>query len=539
MVDSEVRKAEVCIDFYTENSRGERVWMQNVPFPYIEDGRKVKSVRLLEKIRESSGIHYKGDQYTHVGMLLKSLSTDRGEAVDFDTLMSALAVLNNEHNYIELFDDDGARVDPYDMDAETVVYLMPIGRILGSINAPDPGDGGNYFPMEVYALKGLLPEYIRQYLESEVDVNIDYDGAGKRKVTVFPVGDGKPGSKIFAYNANGSKLVVSKDSVLINPYSNKKLMLRGEWVGKLRLMLEGKTRFTELGFLETTRFGREVTDILRSLDLEELFPMTVDIVADEMLKLDTAFDPLMKSPREFMKSGADAFGEFFMEQDRDISVARMRQLYTELRINDGDSAAEVLELIGRGENRDAVRKFAMQEAGMLGHSIVSYMDSPVKRFDECTDEELSEALGVRVNRVREALYKLREAGMATSRDEQDEKGWFTFYWSLRPASSMRHSLFSRLRRVLKDIENQLDAEEVTRHFSCRKVTSDDLTPESWLTFEDAKDIDFLAVCGEHAALNEVNSSAVINWLGHRKFWYDTLLGKTTVKPVTKPQEITA
>ena len=120
------------------------------------------------------------------------------------------------------------------------------------------------------------------------------------------------------------------------------------------------------------------------------------------------------------------------------------------------------------------------------------------------ENDIADKLGIRINDVRKALYKLGQHGFVTYTKEKDEekKWWYVYNWQLDKAK-IHYKYVQHLRSILHQKEQQL-ADENTYAFQCRKC-------KRKYEYQDALESGFL--CKECAGLvREVTNSRVISQL---------------------------
>ena len=85
---------------------------------------------------------------------------------------------------------------------------------------------------------------------------------------------------------------------------------------------------------------------------------------------------------------------------------------------------------------------------------------------EITDEEIEAQLGVKLNQVRKALYKLYDTQLVSVRREKDkETGYFIYYWRIHP-DRIDKILQEKRELVLKKLETRLQYEKENMFFHC-------------------------------------------------------------------------
>jgi len=116
--------------------------------------------------------------------------------------------------------------------------------------------------------------------------------------------------------------------------------------------------------------------------------------------------------------------------------------------------------------------------------------STLKMLGEATDDELAQAIEMRLNDVRKALFKLYNHSIVVYNRIRDENtGWFIFRWRLQP-DHVEAYIRSQKIRVLNKLKARLEYEESHDFYTCG-------TPGCRrLTFEEAMDTIFRCpVCG--------------------------------------------
>ncbi len=134
----------------------------------------------------------------------------------------------------------------------------------------------------------------------------------------------------------------------------------------------------------------------------------------------------------------------------------------------------------------------MLENPLVQQVLLDIFDDDVSGFDvldvlieleECTDDEISRQLDLKLNIVRKLLYKLYDARLVNyDREKDEETNWYTYTW--KPAlEKLPDVVKKRVSKVLKDLKEQLEIEENNMFFYCPEC-------EYRFTFEEALDYGF-------------------------------------------------
>ena len=90
----------------------------------------------------------------------------------------------------------------------------------------------------------------------------------------------------------------------------------------------------------------------------------------------------------------------------------------------------------------------------------------LKNKSEISEIEISEKIGLELNRTRSMLYKLHQVNLVKStRKRDEEKGWYTYYWSFKP--EMIPVLIQEIKNTqLDELKNSLSKETGDIRFLC-------------------------------------------------------------------------
>jgi len=145
-----------------------------------------------------------------------------------------------------------------------------------------------------------------------------------------------------------------------------------------------------------------------------------------------------------------------------------------------DPLEELLEFVRSVAGEDGVRVF-----------------KELMRYEDISEEQLTETLGMKPNDVRRALYKLERYGLVRNykiRNEND--GTYIYYWYV-DRETLNRNLLKIKKSVLEKLKRRLESEE-DQYFYC---------PACGLQFsyEEAMGYDFTCPrCGEPLELAESN-----------------------------------
>ncbi len=136
---------------------------------------------------------------------------------------------------------------------------------------------------------------------------------------------------------------------------------------------------------------------------------------------------------------------------------------------------------------------------------------------ETTDEEIEAQLGVKLNQVRKALYKLYDTQLVSVRREKDkETGYFIYYWKIHP-DRIKRILRQKRELVLEKLESRLQYERENMFFHCGNEQC------QRVTFNIAFENDFICEhCG--GKLEHVDNSKIIRVLETRIAEIKNMLG---------------
>jgi len=146
----------------------------------------------------------------------------------------------------------------------------------------------------------------------------------------------------------------------------------------------------------------------------------------------------------------------------------------------------------------------LQELGIVLEGDAEQVFEILEKKDLVNENYVADKLGIRINDVRKALYKLGSYGFVTYTKEKDEekKWWYVYNWQLDRAK-IHYKYVQHLRLILRDKENQL-MDEQRYAFQCRKC-------KRKYEYEDALTQGFL--CRDcSGVVKEVTNSRVISQL---------------------------
>ena len=108
----------------------------------------------------------------------------------------------------------------------------------------------------------------------------------------------------------------------------------------------------------------------------------------------------------------------------------------------------------------------------------------LKEVDETTDDKIATQTGIRLNSVRNILYKLYDHSLVALRRSRDQNtGWFIFHWRLQP-DQLEGFILNQKRRVLEKLETRLRYEENHDFYYCHTLGC------KRIPFEDAMELVF-------------------------------------------------
>lgn len=112
------------------------------------------------------------------------------------------------------------------------------------------------------------------------------------------------------------------------------------------------------------------------------------------------------------------------------------------------------------------QRFLQEIIGEEGMEVVRFLTD-----QETTDEELSEATGIKLNIVRKVLYRLYDYRLASYIRTKDKTiGWYTYTWSL-DLQRIYDILSERKRRILDELTKKLEFETTNIFFCCKSDNS--------------------------------------------------------------------
>ncbi len=107
----------------------------------------------------------------------------------------------------------------------------------------------------------------------------------------------------------------------------------------------------------------------------------------------------------------------------------------------------------------------------------------LEKLKSATEFEVSEEIGIEVNKVRKLLYLLSESNLVGSLRKRDaEKGLYVYYWSFQK-DNVETMIANRQKKKMSSLKEELEKEKNSTFFSCGNGCSR-------LVFEEAVDYDF-------------------------------------------------
>ncbi len=139
--------------------------------------------------------------------------------------------------------------------------------------------------------------------------------------------------------------------------------------------------------------------------------------------------------------------------------------------------------------------------GEIGRRVVEVL---LERGEEVSDEEIAQALNMRINDVRRALYELARYGIVSyKRVGKRDSFWYTYRWYI-DKDTLARVLLQRKKSVLRKLEDRLAYEESGVFYVCP-------IDGSRYSFDEAFENYFKCPrCGSD--LVEVNNSSVVEYL---------------------------
>ncbi len=114
----------------------------------------------------------------------------------------------------------------------------------------------------------------------------------------------------------------------------------------------------------------------------------------------------------------------------------------------------------------------------------------LKSKKEVSEFKLADTIKKNINVTRSMLYKLSSVNLVSSRRVKDKKkGWFVYYWSLKP-NNIKYLAKKSQETCLKKLNIQLKKEQDLDYFACPNVCGR-------VSYEKAMDLNFKCPeCGE-------------------------------------------
>jgi transcription initiation factor TFIIE subunit alpha len=145
----------------------------------------------------------------------------------------------------------------------------------------------------------------------------------------------------------------------------------------------------------------------------------------------------------------------------------------------------------------------------LGLDVTEGTEKIIRVLDKneiINENDLADDLGVKINDIRKALYKLGTLGFVTYSKEKDvnKKWWYVYNWQLDKAK-IHYKYIQYLRSILHGKEQQL-LDEQKYEFQCRKC-------KKKYTYEEAMEYDFICRNDDcSGVVKQVTNSRLISQL---------------------------
>ncbi len=103
---------------------------------------------------------------------------------------------------------------------------------------------------------------------------------------------------------------------------------------------------------------------------------------------------------------------------------------------------------------------------MIGPSARKVFKYLMELGEEASDDAIANALEMKINDVRRALYALSEYGLVSYRRVRDKtSGWFIYYWRIN-VEDINNILLVRKRDILRKLKERLEYEESNSFYYC-------------------------------------------------------------------------
>lgn len=103
---------------------------------------------------------------------------------------------------------------------------------------------------------------------------------------------------------------------------------------------------------------------------------------------------------------------------------------------------------------------------MIGPSARKVFKYLIESGEEASDDAIANALEMKVNDVRRALYALSEHGFVSYRRVRDKNsGWFIYYWRIN-VEDINTILLVRKKEILRKLKERLEYEESNSFYYC-------------------------------------------------------------------------
>ncbi len=112
------------------------------------------------------------------------------------------------------------------------------------------------------------------------------------------------------------------------------------------------------------------------------------------------------------------------------------------------------------------KDFAAELGGFLGDGVAAVI-AELRRKPDYSEFKLAEALGMEVNEVRNFLYKLHNASLASFIKKKDNKiGWYIYYWTFHDECAAPF-LASQKKAEVESLKEKISRENKSSFFSCK------------------------------------------------------------------------